>query len=544
MKFLEYLKPLTRVLFWIGFCWSGLFDAALLLFAEPLRPAAWVFTALKWAAAVAFILLQRRAAKADEWKKAYFLSRVALFYAVALQGFQHFYGVSLVANRTMAYVLFYLSIATVLIPSVVLYLSAFGKKALLARGVMVKNGRKYHHGFSTGAAFAILDWVDAIVGAFILVMYLSSFVFQCYVIPSGSMENTLLVGDRLISLKPAYGIEPPFSNVKLPRLSRPDRGEIVILHNPRVPAEERQDVGFILGQYLQVLSNAIFKDNAAAAVAEPLVKRVIGLPGERLYMLNDIVYVQTEGSEARALSEPYTRVFANPASDMSVGPEATIILDIDRMFAGMDLDRLEASTRAVVGQLASDYGLSGGPGNAFLPTNVADFTGAVTALATGVSGRNLSRADLDEFFLGAFKGSPSNPYEVQAATVNAWLKLRLLECARDILAGSDERAVFSDETLRRVIGTWLNRYDARNFPPFPAAGYLGKDEWFLMGDNRYSSLDGRHWDSFMEERKLWTGDPSSLTYPSLLDPFAISGEMFFAEPLAVAWPLSNAKALP
>lgn len=61
------------------------------------------------------------------------------------------------------------------------------------------------------------------------------FVIQAFKIPSGSMENTLLVGDFLLGLKFVYGSPLPFTEKKLPGLQDPEPGDIIIFRFPGEP---------------------------------------------------------------------------------------------------------------------------------------------------------------------------------------------------------------------------------------------------------------------------------------------------------------------
>ncbi|MEI8050591.1 MAG: signal peptidase I [Actinomycetes bacterium] len=97
------------------------------------------------------------------------------------------------------------------------------------------------------AGRTIGEWVVVLLLAFLAAFVVRTFVFQTFFIPSGSMEPTLQVGDRIIVSKLSYSIHSVH------------RGDIVVFHAP--PAE-------------------------ATACADPsvkdLVKRVIGLPGETI----------------------------------------------------------------------------------------------------------------------------------------------------------------------------------------------------------------------------------------------------------------------
>lgn len=79
------------------------------------------------------------------------------------------------------------------------------------------------------------------------------------VVPTGSMQPTIQIGDRIVVDKAAYDIRVPFTHVSLVHLADPQRGDIVVLDSHT--ANER------------------------------LVKRVIGLPGDEVAMRNNVLYV-------------------------------------------------------------------------------------------------------------------------------------------------------------------------------------------------------------------------------------------------------------
>jgi signal peptidase I len=105
-----------------------------------------------------------------------------------------------------------------------------------------------------------------VVGLFIL-----TFLAQNYVIPSGSMENTLLVGDHLVVDQ--ITLMAPASWMPLIRYREPRRGDIVVFHKP------------------------VYQPGIDATDADgtpqytPLVKRLIGVPGDHIHLRNGIVIV-------------------------------------------------------------------------------------------------------------------------------------------------------------------------------------------------------------------------------------------------------------
>ena len=74
----------------------------------------------------------------------------------------------------------------------------------------------------------VREWVESIVIAFVLAMFIRAFFFQAFRIPSGSMEHTLEVGDRLLVNKLHYGATIPFTKKRLPGFTEPKRGDIVV----------------------------------------------------------------------------------------------------------------------------------------------------------------------------------------------------------------------------------------------------------------------------------------------------------------------------
>ncbi|HEU5217569.1 MAG TPA: signal peptidase I [Gemmatimonadales bacterium] len=97
------------------------------------------------------------------------------------------------------------------------------------------------------------DWAKSIAVALVVWFFLRTFLVEAFRIPSGSMENTLLVGDFLFVNKLLYGAEVPLIHKRLPAVREPRRGEILVFDS----VEE---------EGLKV------------------VKRLIGVPGDTLSM--------------------------------------------------------------------------------------------------------------------------------------------------------------------------------------------------------------------------------------------------------------------
>ena len=134
----------------------------------------------------------------------------------------------------------------------------------------------------------------SIVGALAIFLVLRAFLVEAYRIPSGSMIPTLLVGDWLFVNKAIYGAHIPFTHSSLPVYREPRRGDVVVFVSPNQPDE----------------------DSAGRDPTPTLVKRLVGTPGDTLYMRNAILYV--DGIAQRQGYGMTTQV--DPAMASSVDP--------------------------------------------------------------------------------------------------------------------------------------------------------------------------------------------------------------------------------
>ncbi len=123
---------------------------------------------------------------------------------------------------------------------------------------------------------AVREYVEAIGVAVILALVIRALIVQAFTIPSGSMMDTMLVGDYILVNKFLYGAELPFVEWRVPGLRLPQRGDIIVF---KYPQDERRD----------------------------FIKRIIGTPGDRVQIRGRTVFVN-----GRPLTEPYTK-FADPA---------------------------------------------------------------------------------------------------------------------------------------------------------------------------------------------------------------------------------------
>ncbi|HLF17671.1 MAG TPA: signal peptidase I [Candidatus Omnitrophota bacterium] len=79
---------------------------------------------------------------------------------------------------------------------------------------------------------SLQEWAESIIIAFILAMFIRTFFIQAFKIPSGSMRQTLIEGDRLMVNKLRYGPLVPFTKKRLPGFSKSQRGDIIVFIFP------------------------------------------------------------------------------------------------------------------------------------------------------------------------------------------------------------------------------------------------------------------------------------------------------------------------
>ena len=109
----------------------------------------------------------------------------------------------------------------------------------------------------------VREYAEAILVALLLALFIRTFVVQAFKIPSGSMKNTLLIGDHILVNKFLYGVKNPFSGNTWIPVKQPQRRDIVVFRYPVNPSQD-------------------------------YIKRVIGLPGDRIEVKDKKVYVNGE----------------------------------------------------------------------------------------------------------------------------------------------------------------------------------------------------------------------------------------------------------
>lgn len=130
------------------------------------------------------------------------------------------------------------------------------------------------HRIVTDFGSDVISSLQSLMGTVVIAIFVITFIVQAFQIPSESMENTLLVGDYLLVNKLCYG-GSGFGDHLVP-YQKIARRDIIVFHYPVDPTQH-------------------------------FVKRVIGLPGDRLRMVNKKVFIN-----GKQLEEPYVHYLEPP----------------------------------------------------------------------------------------------------------------------------------------------------------------------------------------------------------------------------------------
>jgi len=143
----------------------------------------------------------------------------------------------------------------------------------------------------------IVDWIDAIASAVVIVLLINQYLLQAYQIPSPSMEPSLLVSDRIFVNKIVYGPELVPGMLKLAGFRVPSRGDVIIFESPEyISSGPVKDVLQRIIYMVTLSLVDIDKDEYGQPKHHFLIKRAIGMPGDRIRMREGNVEILTPGA--------------------------------------------------------------------------------------------------------------------------------------------------------------------------------------------------------------------------------------------------------
>ena len=117
-----------------------------------------------------------------------------------------------------------------------------------------------------GMIGSTVETSNSLISVLLIVLVIRSFIVEPFTIPSGSMLPTLQVHDFILVNKFSYGLRLPVTNTKIIPVGEPERGDVMVF---KFPEDTRQN----------------------------FIKRVVGLPGDRVAVRDNVVYVNGEPVE-------------------------------------------------------------------------------------------------------------------------------------------------------------------------------------------------------------------------------------------------------
>ena len=425
----------------------------------------------------------------------------------------------------------------------------------------------------------LLEWVDAAFYAIFFVLLVNIFIFQVYRIPSESMVPEFMIGDTVIGVKTPSGPFFPLSSFRLPQWKKYQRGDIVILNNPNYPDTPKARLKTFMSQLVYMLTLArvnLNTDDYGKQKADPLVKRVTGLPGEKLMLVDGVLYVKHSGdSEFSPVEED--RLYANwdlaslPISerrlikDIYIGSEELRILEaVESQRKALNLNDAVKQTESLVNRLSLLKGNNDTAAAAdFLQEAEYEMSALFRAndtISREILTTNGGLAWFRSFMTGwipywqSGDAQDASLYEKRFAQLNALIKLcfgkiiiRNIELFR---ANATAEQFINDEVRNSLLQeaqtyafylAWTNQ---RNMNVFPAGQdeYIPENAYFMMGDNRFNSTDMRHTTVF-KLTSVDKNDTQSIRFLSNIEPKYVPAEKILGTTILRVFPFSRFGAL-
>lgn len=434
----------------------------------------------------------------------------------------------------------------------------------------------------------IVSWVDALVQAVFMVLLLNIFIVQLYEIPSESMVPEFLVKDRVAVFKIFNGPKFPLSDVGLPYFKKYNRGDIVVFRNPHYSSDRKSEVRTFVSQlvYMCTLTTKnINVDADGKPKADPLVKRVAGVSGEQLMMQDGVLYSRTKDSptfEKVEMDATYACWNLNSVKSgvkegiekfplSQVGYDSMLEVEKERRELSIEeakaacyslLSDFESHSSVFATSASSEFSLSPNEMSVYFIDEKSMYVTSplfqnVRQISTSLISSESCRAWYKNFLTSWMNSVPDFGGDLYAEAnfkLNLMIKISFGRIVNSYVKFYADKVPSSewqnDAELSSAFAdsdklvNYVSLLDRRNMPVFPANAedgspcYIPEGSYFMMGDNRFNSLDMRHsYDSWTAPLSQF--DKFSVTYSTDMAPQYVDRSRMLGTTAYRFWPFSR-----